>query len=86
MSKLVIVAIKDVATLSFAAPVAVPHVAVAVRSVQQEASSSDSQMGKYPAEFELWQVAEFDVETGEVTAKLERVAQVSALVRKDGAA
>lgn len=61
---LVMVAVRDVKTGAFAAPIGVPHAALALRSFEQEVRSAESPVGKYPADFELWKVGEFDVESG----------------------
>lgn len=64
----VIVAIKDTAARVFGTPFVVQATAQAIRSLRDEVNSKDStsDVCKHPEDFELYQVAEFDDDTGDV--------------------
>lgn len=63
-----IVALKDTAARVFGIPFVVQATAQAVRSLRDEvnSSTSESDVRKHPSDFELYEVATFDDETGVV--------------------
>ena len=66
MTTFVVVSVKDLAAQAFGRPVFVGAVGVAVRSFSDEVTRDvpDNQMHAHPADFELYQVGEFDDATG----------------------
>jgi hypothetical protein len=62
----VIVCIKDTAARVFGTPFVVQAAAQAVRSLRDEVNSKDSasDVCKHPGDFELYEVAQFDYDTG----------------------
>lgn len=66
MTIFVVVSVKDLAAQAFGRPVFVGAVGVAVRSFSDEVTrdAPDNQMYAHPADFELYQVGEFDDATG----------------------
>lgn len=77
-----IVAIADLKANYFMSPVTVRHTSEALRSVSDEANQAGSSLGKHPADFALYHIADFDEDTGLVTPKNPpiQLALVSALV------
>lgn len=71
----VIVAIYDRTTEAFTPPMAVRTRAEAVRSLRQEMSQKESQIAQHPTDFELWQVGEWNEETGELTGNKDLIAR-----------
>lgn len=65
-----IVSLKDTATQVFGTPFVVNAPAQAVRSLRDEVNSKDSttDIRRHPGDFELYQIATYDEETGIVTA------------------
>jgi hypothetical protein len=65
----VIVALKDTAARVFGVPFVVQAAAQAVRSLRDEVNSTDStsDVCKHPGDFELYEIAYFNDETGAVT-------------------
>lgn len=76
-------AIYDAGAKVFSQPFAVRHVAEARRSVQQTVNDGQSTMAKYPDQFSLWQVADWDDDKGVMVAlaQPELVTQAAALVK-----
>lgn len=66
MQKLVI-AVKDTKIGSFEAVHQVKHVGEAIRGWDTVRSEGDTKYAKYPQDFELYQIATFDEETGLMT-------------------
>jgi hypothetical protein len=68
----VIVAIKDTAARVFGIPFVVQAAAQAVRSLRDEVNSTDStsDVCKHPGDFELYQIASFDDDSGLVVPEL----------------
>lgn len=65
MTTHVIVAIRDTALNRFAAPASQPNTPYAVRTFAQEVNNAQNGMlYKRPQDFEMWQLAEYDEETG----------------------
>lgn len=82
MSIQYVVAVKDLAVGSFARPVFVPSLGVAIRSfgdeVKRKAEPGSNQMNEHPEDFELWHLAVFDDEGGafvEAEGGLSRIAR-----------
>lgn len=75
--KMVIVAVRDVAAQVFNNPMALPSTAMAVRSFHNEVKrgGEDNMIAKFPRDFELWQIALFDTESGEFVPAMERLAR-----------
>lgn len=69
MAILVVVAVKDLAAQAFGRPFFVPSVGVATRSFADEVNrrADDNQMATHPADFELYEVGEFDDSNGMFT-------------------
>jgi hypothetical protein len=65
----VIVSLKDTAARVFGVPFVVQAAAQAVRSLRDEVNSTDStsDVCKHPGDFELYEIAYFNDETGAVT-------------------
>ena len=63
----ILVAIRDSAVNAFMRPFAVPAVGAAVRSFMDEVNRPDSDMGKHPDDYELFELAAFDDTSGRVT-------------------
>lgn len=62
--KTIAVAVYDSATQAFANPVFVPHVNVAIRSFTDEVNNPQGVIYQHPDDYELWQLAEWDSDTG----------------------
>lgn len=65
--KTVIVAVKDLSIPAFMAPTPVRAAGQAIRGFQDEANrpAQDNPVHNHPQDFELWQLATFDEETGQ---------------------
>lgn len=65
----VIVALKDTAARVFGVPFVVQAAAQAVRSLRDEVNSTEStsDVARHPSDFELYEVAYFNDETGSVS-------------------
>lgn len=63
-----IVSIRDSAADSFMRPFTVPTVGMAIRAFTDEVNrvSPDNQMNVHPSDFELFEIGEFDEQTGMV--------------------
>jgi len=61
-------------------PMFMQHEVQAVRAVQHSASSPDNQLAKYPDDFALVCVCEFNESTGEMSSFNKLIAQVASLV------
>nr|QJB19446.1 MAG: nonstructural protein [Microvirus sp.] len=66
-----IVCVKDTAAMVFGQPFVVQHVAQAVRSLRDEVNSkeSSSDVAKHPDDFDLYELASFDEDTGIVSVE-----------------
>lgn len=62
--KLCVVSIRDSALGAYMRPFVVPTPAMAVRGFTDEVSREGSEMGKHREDYELFQVAVFDEDTG----------------------
>lgn len=73
MSILHIVCVLDLATEAFGRPFCVSHPAEAVRSFTDESNNPDAMICKHAKDYELWSIASFDDNTGEVSGKRQRL-------------
>lgn len=66
MSTHIIIAVRDSAVGRFAPPAAMPSASYAIRSFAQQVNTPDanSQLYNTPQDFELWQLATWNEETG----------------------
>lgn len=62
--KQVVMAVRDSAVGSYMRPFCAPSVPAAVRSFTDEVNRSGSEMGTHPEDYELYQVSEYDDESG----------------------
>jgi len=62
--KLYVVCVRDRATDSFGRPFFVPHVGEALRSFTDEVNNKDSELGRHPEDYDLFQCGTFDSDTG----------------------
>ena len=69
MAVLVVVSVFDGAAQAFGRPIFVPSKGVAMRSFSDEINRAapDNQMYQHPEDFELYELCEFDEESGEFT-------------------
>lgn len=74
---LIIVAVRDLAAESFAAPLTVPAVGLAMRSFTDQVNHADANNAAYnhPADFELWQLGTYDDSSGELYSDIKRLAR-----------
>lgn len=78
------VSVRDTATETYSRPFFVPHVAAAVRDFGRELNSGNpeaSMLAAHPSDFELWQLALFDDETGTFDMQQERLARGKDLIQ-----
>lgn len=75
MQVLILVSVRDIKAEAFMPAMSVAHTQLAVRSFMQEVQreAPDNMINKYPEDFELWQVGEFNTATGELTYVPQRV-------------
>lgn len=62
-----IVAVKDIKIGLFDPPIMVRHNGEAIREWDILLTKKDTKFGQNPSDFELYQIAEFDEETGNIT-------------------
>lgn len=79
-----IFAVRDVKVSDYSNPLVYPNEVQAVRDFEQIANKPDSQIGMYPGDFELYQIAEMDSVTGKITAiePTKFIIAAASLVRK----
>lgn len=80
--KLIAVSVFDLATETYGRPFFVPHVGAAIRSFMDEVNRDDSELGKHPSDYDLFEVGAFDDNTGTFTvppqpSRLARGAELS---------
>lgn len=68
-----IYAIRDIKN-EFCAPFATANDATAKRMFATEQRSKDSMLAQFPADFELWKLADMDTKTGQIFPNLENIA------------
>jgi len=57
---------RDIKAQAFVRPFFVQTVAVAFRAIAESANEPNSQFGRYPHDFELWEIGEWDDIQGEI--------------------
>lgn len=79
-----VVAIRDIKADRFQAPATVQHRMQALRSFQSEANTQreGNVLQQYPEDFELWQIAFYDDETGKFEDAPELIARANDLVQR----
>lgn len=65
--KLKIFSIRDSAMDAYARPFFVPSVAMAARGFRDEANRAEGEICKHPEDYELFELGEFDEDTGRFT-------------------
>lgn len=70
--KMPVVSVRDSAVNAYMRPFAVPAIGAAVRSFQDEVQRSDSDLNKHPEDYELFEIGQFDDETGLIIASSPR--------------
>lgn len=58
--------LKDVKAESFGAPIAMPSTGIAMRSLLEIAENPNSPVGKYPADFILYELGEWDPSNAQI--------------------
>lgn len=71
-----IVSIKDIKSNTFHDPQVFAHEVEAMRAVANSANNPQSTLNKYPHDFEVWLIAEFDTLTGETVPNLSLIQTV----------
>ncbi|AZL82831.1 nonstructural protein [Apis mellifera associated microvirus 14] len=69
-------AIYDIATRQFGQVIMEHNDATAERAVKTELMNRESMLAKHPQDYELWRLATYQQESGEVVADKERIARV----------
>jgi hypothetical protein len=59
-----------------------PHMAEAVRMFEQIANNPESDLNKWPLDFQLDQIGEFDMRQGTIVNDQKEVCQISDLIKK----
>nr|QJB20823.1 MAG: nonstructural protein [Microvirus sp.] len=67
MSKLNVFTVRDDKANAFLSPFFMPTIAVAIRSFGAECRNSDSNFSKFPEDFSLYHIGEYDEESGTIT-------------------
>lgn len=62
-----IIAVFDRGIQAYMRPFTTPHRNAALRSFTDEANREDSEICKHPEDYDLYQVGEFDENTGQIT-------------------
>lgn len=79
--KMIIIALKDRGADYFRPAAAIRTRGEAIRGMADEANNPQSQIGQHPTDYELWQIGEFDDQTGEITQAKELLARAEDLIR-----
>lgn len=66
--RLLMFSVRDSALNAYLRPFCVPAVGAAVRGFTDEVNRGDSEMHKHPEDYELFQVGEFDEESGMIAS------------------
>lgn len=72
----------DRATESFGMPITQANDNVAIRSVKMEMDNANSLLRTKPSDFELWKLAEYLEETGEIQPNKKLVVRIEDLITK----
>lgn len=67
-----IYAIKDI-DMGFTSVIEFPNKAIAIRKFSELCNNKNTDFGKYPSKFELWQIANMNDNSGEINQDLEKV-------------
>lgn len=69
---------------AFTNPVATPKKALAVRDFAEVCKDEKHPFHKYPEDYSMWTVGEFNEITGEITPKKEKIAEaINFVIKKD---
>lgn len=63
-------------------PFLMPNRAVAIRAFVEECKKTDTSLYKYPEDYALVELGEFEIETGKIKANIETVAEAADFVIK----
>lgn len=63
----IVVAVRDSAVDAYMPPFCVSHAGRAVRAFTDEVNRKDSELGKHPSDFALFEIGVFDDESGRLT-------------------
>lgn len=58
----------------FGTPFTAANDSVARRMYQAEQKNKDSMLAQFPADFELWKLADYDTKTGQIYPSMENIA------------
>jgi len=75
--------VRDIKGYSFAAPMAIPSVGIAKRSFLEACAAPSGPLYKYPEDYQLYQVGEFDPNCGELKALPKPLFVMSAVEAKE---
>jgi len=73
--------IYDRATEGFNQPFVQPTANAALRIIKNEMQQQNSMLAAHPSDYELWEIGHMNPQTGELTAKKERVARLEDLAQ-----
>lgn len=79
--KQVIIALYDRGAEYYRPAAAIRTRGEALRGMKNEVNKEGSEINAHPTDYELWQVGEFDDQTGEITPKKELIARAEDLVQ-----
>lgn len=71
--KKILIAVLDLGTECFATPFFVDHQIHATRQFIQECGNPDSEISKHAKDYELWQLATFETDNGQITPDQQRI-------------
>lgn len=71
--------VRDIKTDSFGTPFPSAHEAVAVRQLLTEVVNPQSALSRFPEDFELWYIGDFDIASGEISSTPRFLSSVSAI-------
>lgn len=75
-----IYSVRDTKALAFGVPIFVPHEVVATRAFVEECRNPNSQLSRYPEDYELYKLGTFDDEYGDFAENRVLVLTASAVV------
>lgn len=81
--KFAMFAVYDSKAACFFPPFTVPNEGVALRAFAEQCNDTNSQFNRFPADFTLFHIGEYDTDTGDVTAHIphENIGCASQFVR-----
>ena len=77
----IVFAVNDNAAQEYGMPIFLRHRNEALRAFRDEVNNPESPIGKHPTDYELWQLAEYDEETGQFFEQRERIIRGADLVQ-----